>query len=104
MPKTSETPLWIVRRSSIHQRGVFARQDIPKHAAIIEYIGEKITKAESDRRGRALMDKAGKTGCAAVYIFTLNQKQDLDGDKSWNPARLINHSCDPNSESFISRG
>ncbi len=97
-------PLWIVRRSAIHRRGVFARTDIPKGEAIIEYLGEKISKAESNRRGLALMDKSAKTGCAGVYIFTLNKKQDLDGDKSWNTARLINHSCEPNGEAFIGRG
>lgn len=101
---TLPPPPWIVRRSSIHQRGVFARTDIPKETKVIEYVGEKITKAESERRGLDLMNKAAKTGGAAVYIFTLNKKYDLDGGKSWNPARLINHSCDPNCEAFITRG
>jgi SET domain-containing protein len=102
--KPSSPPAWIVRRSSIHHRGVFARRDIPKEAKVIEYVGERITKAESDRRGQRLMKKASKTGCAAVYIFTINKKYDLDGGVSWNPARLINHSCDPNCEAIISRG
>jgi uncharacterized protein len=100
----SPPPAWIVRRSSIHHRGVFARRDIQKDAKVIEYVGDKITKAESERRGMKLMEKATKTGGAAVYIFTLNKKHDLDGAVSWNPARLINHSCDPNCEAFISRG
>jgi uncharacterized protein len=102
--KPSQSPAWIVRRSSIHHRGVFARRDIPKDSKVIEYVGERITKAESDRRGQRLMKKASKTGCAAVYIFTINKKYDLDGGVSWNPARLINHSCDPNCEAIISRG
>jgi hypothetical protein len=33
-----------------------------------------------------------------AYIFTLNDKQDLDGNVPWNPARFINHSCAPNCE------
>jgi hypothetical protein len=93
-----------VRQSSIHARGVFARRDIPYETKVIEYVGEKITKAESERRGLDLMNKASKTGGAAVYIFTLNKKYDLDGGQSWNPARLINHSCDPNCEAFITAG
>lgn len=102
MPRSSaHKPFWIVRNSSIHQRGVFAREDIPNEAPIIEYIGEKIDKAESERRGLALMDEAGKTGGAAVYIFTLNETHDLDGGVDWNPARLINHSCNPNAEAFV---
>ena len=28
-----------------------------------------------------------------IYLFDLNSKYDLDGDVSWNIARLINHSC-----------
>jgi len=104
MSESSSQRWWIVRRSSIHQRGIFARRDIPKETPVIEYIGEKITKAESERRGQALIAKAEKTGGAAVYIFTLNKRQDLDGAKPWNTARLINHSCDPNCESFVMRG
>jgi len=100
----AESPPWIIRKSSIHQRGVFARRDIVKESPVIEYVGEKITKAESTRRGLELMEKAAKSGGASVYIFTLNKKYDLDGGKSWNPARLINHSCDPNCEAFITRG
>jgi hypothetical protein len=99
----SPSPPWIVRRSSIHSRGVFARRPITGGKKVIEYVGEKITKAESERRGLELMEKSAKTGGAAVYIFTLNQKYDLDGGFSWNPARLINHSCDPNCEAFISK-
>lgn len=104
MSKEPATKWWIVRRSSIHQRGVFARVDIPQGTPVIEYVGEKITKAESARRGNALAERAAKTGGAAVYIFTLNQKYDLDGGKPYNTARLINHSCDPNCEAFITRG
>jgi hypothetical protein len=33
-----------------------------------------------------------------TYIFTLNEVSDLDGKVSWNPARLINHSCEPNCD------
>ena len=28
-----------------------------------------------------------------IYLFNLNTRYDLDGDVSWNTARLINHSC-----------
>ena len=47
MSESSSQRWWIVRRSSIHQRGIFARRDIPKETPVIEYIGEKITKANS---------------------------------------------------------
>ncbi len=104
MPQASSKRLWIVKRSSIHNRGIFAKHDIPNDTPIIEYVGEKITKAESRRRGDALMEKSKKTGCAAVYVFTLNKRYDIDGGKGRNPARYINHSCAPNCEAYIIRG
>lgn len=104
MPKTPTKRYWTVRSSSIHNRGIFARCDIPNDEPIIEYVGEKITKAESTRRGEALVERSKKTGGAAVYVFTLNQRYDIDGAKGKNPARYINHSCDPNCEAYIIRG
>ena len=104
MPQAPTKRYWTVRSSSIHNRGIFARCDIPNDSPIIEYIGEKITKAESTRRGDALMNKSKKTGGAAVYVFTLNQRYDIDGAKGNNPARYINHSCAPNCEAYIIRG
>lgn len=93
-----------IRNSPIHGRGLFATRDIPEGMRIIEYVGEKITKAESNRRGWAQFERAQQTGEAGVYLFTLNKRHDIDGDVPWNAARLINHSCDPNCESQIIRG
>lgn len=90
-----------VRGSAIHGRGVFASCKVPKDTEIIEYVGEKISKTESDRRGWERFDRARETGEAAVYLFTLNDDWDIDGDVEWNSARLINHSCDPNCEAVI---
>jgi SET domain-containing protein len=88
---TMEKSLILVKNSRIHGRGVFAKCDIPKGTRIIEYVGEKITKAESDRRAEKFLEKAKKKGSGAVYIFQLNQRYDIDGNVTWNPARLINH-------------
>jgi SET domain-containing protein len=96
--------LFSVSRSSIHNRGVFAARNIRRGERIVEYAGEKITKAESRRRGLAQLDQAARTGNGAVYLFALNEKYDLDGSMEWNVARLINHSCHPNCESQIIRG
>ncbi len=90
-----------VRGSEIHGRGVFAARDIPKGTAIIEYVGEIITKREAGKRGRALMAQSLATGGASVYIFILDGHHDLDGNFPWNDARLINHSCAPNCETEI---
>lgn len=90
-----------VRGSEIHGRGVYATTFIPKETKIIEYVGELIDKNESEKRGVSQHAKSLKTGDAAVYIFTLSKRYDIDGDVPWNTARLINHSCSPNCEAWI---
>ena len=90
-----------VRGSAIHGRGVYATTFIPKETKIIEYVGELVDKDESGKRGVSQHAKSLKTGDAAVYIFTLSRKYDIDGNVPWNTARLINHSCKPNCEAWI---
>jgi hypothetical protein len=99
-----EVPAYIVKNSVIHGRGLYAARDIRKGERILEYVGEKVTKAESERRGNELMEKAKKTGGGAVYMFILNKTHDIDGNVDWNDARLMNHSCEPNCEAEIVRG
>jgi SET domain-containing protein len=86
-----ETEYAIFRDSSIHGTGAFAKRDLPKGLRILEYVGEKIDKQESACR------------CEAdnVYIFSLNDSTDVDGNVEWNPARLVNHSCAPNCEAQL---
>ncbi len=93
-----------VRRSGIHGRGLFAKRFIPEGTPIIKYIGEIIDKEESNRRGWARIAHAKITGDAAVYIFTLDDEHDIDGDFPENSARLINHSCTPNCEAYVDEG
>ena len=91
-----------VEESSIHGTGVFARINIPKGKKVIEYIGEKITKKESEKRSVSLIEKnQGSLTDGAVYIFELNKKHDIDGNINENTARFINHSCNPNCEPDI---
>ncbi len=99
--KRGHSPLCEVRESSIHQRGLFATQYIPAETQIIEYVGERITKEESDIRGEKQFEHGQNTGDASVYLFTLNDDWDIDGNFPWNDARLINHSCDPNCEAYV---
>jgi SET domain-containing protein len=77
------------RHSSIHGTGAFASVPIPAGIRVIEYVGERITKAESIRRCQMRNE----------YIFSLDEETDIDGNVPWNLARLINHSCAPNCES-----
>lgn len=101
MYERGQSDLCDVRNSEIHGRGVYAAKDIPKETQIIEYLGEYIDKDESEKRAWDQAAVAERTGDAAVYIFTLDKKWDIDGDVAWNDARLINHSCEPNCEAWI---
>lgn len=82
------------RKSPIHGMGGFARATIRKGARIIEYLGEKLDKAEAQRRCEA----------GNVYVFEVTEDFDIDGNVEWNPARWINHSCNPNAETEIIDG
>ena len=84
----AETDFVIFKPSTIHGIGGFARNDIPSGTRVIEYIGEKITKQESLARCERNNE----------YIFAIDDAHDLDGNVDWNPARFLNHSCEPNCE------
>ncbi len=91
----TETTEWFtVKASPIHGRGAFARQPIPPGARVLEYVGEKIGRDESLRRCERNNE----------YIFRLGDDLDLDGNVSWNPARWLNHSCQPNCEARLEQG
>jgi uncharacterized protein len=75
-----------VHKSLIAGLGLFAAQDITQGTRILPYLGEKIAKAESARR----------LAQGNAYIFTFNERYDIDGTVLRNTARYSNHSCDPN--------
>ncbi|HWN94275.1 MAG TPA: SET domain-containing protein-lysine N-methyltransferase [Methylomirabilota bacterium] len=85
---TDVEQLWEARSSTIHGTGVFARANISGEMRIIEYLGERLNKEESERRR-----KEGN-----FFVFIVTDEFDLDGLVDWNPARFINHSCGPNCE------
>ncbi len=87
-PVAAETALVCFRESAIHATGGFAKTDIAAGTRVIEYTGERITKADS-----LLRCEAGNE-----FIFSLGDEWDLDGSVSWNPARFLNHSCEANCE------
>lgn len=98
--------MYKVRRSKVHGNGVFAAQDIPKGTKVIEYVGRKVTKKQAEDIAEAQYKRgeSKKTSEGHVYLFELNSRYDIDGNVSWNPARFINHSCDPNCETEVTRG
>lgn len=94
--------------------GLFAQEQIPAGAFVVEYVGEVLTAKEGDDRGKAY-DEQGMS-----YLFDMNdpdEEDDYDGDVQQssndnffplcidaafygNESRFINHSCDPNLKSF----
>ena len=91
--------LWFKKKSSLHGSGLFAENDIKKGEQVIEYIGDKVTKKEGDKRADKQIKKAQKNKSSGmVYVFELNKKYDIDGGVARNYARFINHSCVPNCE------
>ena len=91
-------PLYVVRESPIHGRGVFAARYIRKGTKILEYTGERISNKEADRRYDDTKMKRHHT-----FLFTLDKKTCIDGALSagGGDASFINHSCDPNCEAII---
>jgi SET domain-containing protein len=84
------------RRSTIHGTGVYALQAIKKGTRIIEYLGERISHAEADRRYEVKGDDDGHT-----FLFIASTRTVIDAGVAGNDARFINHHCDPNCETVI---
>ena len=77
-----------VKKSNIDRngRGLYATKDIKAGTRIIDYVGKIITKKQTEESEKFDNSKP-------IYLFDLNSRYDLDGNVSWNTARLINHSC-----------
>lgn len=91
-------PLFAVRDSRIHGKGVFATRKIPAGTLIVEYEGERISAREAAKRhGR-------KGGTHHTFFFSLHNGRVIDGDSRGNDARWINHACDPNCEAVEENG
>jgi SET domain-containing protein len=89
-------PLVETRESPIHGTGVFAMRRIRKGARVIEYVGERVSHAEADRRYE---DKEASD--AHTFLFIVDRRTVIDAGVGGNSARFINHSCDPNCETVI---
>jgi SET domain-containing protein len=98
MSDKGREPLYGVRNSSIHGRGVFAARYIRKGTRIAEYKGQRIRNDEADRRYDDTKMERHHT-----FLFTLDKKTVIDGAISagGGDASYINHSCDPNCEAII---
>jgi SET domain-containing protein len=85
-----------VRESPLHGRGVFALRRIAKGTRVLEYLGERVTHAEADRR---YVDK--DTHDNHTFLFIVDARTVIDAGVDGNEARFVNHACEPNCESVI---
>ena len=90
-PQTSVPPLVIVGDSPLHGLGVFATRRIACGARIIEYLGERVSHEEADRRYRHKDALDHHT-----LLFIVNARTVIDAGVDGNEARFVNHSCAPN--------
>ncbi len=88
-----------VRRSRVHGLGVFAVRAIPKGTRIVEYLGDRITHREADRRYENHEENDNHT-----FLFSVDRTLVIDAGVGGNDARFINHSCDPNCEAVEEDG
>jgi uncharacterized protein len=87
-----------VRNSNVHGRGVFATRRIEKGERIIEYLGERVSHEEADRRYESKAENDSHT-----FLFIVDSKTVIDAGVNGNDARFFNHSCDPNCESVVEK-
>jgi SET domain-containing protein len=84
-----------VRRSGVHGRGVFATARIRKGARIIEYTGRRLPWKEAQD-----LPPLDPTNPFHTFLFSLDNGEVIDATVGGNEARWINHSCEPNCETF----
>jgi SET domain-containing protein len=94
----SKQPLYKVRNSRIHGRGVFAARRIRKGTRIMEYLGDRISHAAADARYEDHDPNDNHT-----FLFIVDKSTVIDAGVGGNEARYINHSCDGNCESVIQK-
>lgn len=102
MPRTTgsrgarRAPYFVVRGSRVHGRGAFALRRIRKGTRIVEYLGERISHQEADRRYEDRGPHDNHT-----FLFVIDARTVIDAGADGNDARFINHSCNPNCETVI---
>lgn len=85
-----------VRRSKVHGKGAFALRRIRKGTRIIEYVGERVSHEEADRRY-----ESKDAGDNHTFLFIVDSRTVIDAGVDGNDSRFFNHSCDPNCETVI---
>jgi SET domain-containing protein len=91
-----EASLIEVRASPLHGLGVFAAARIRRGTRVLEYLGERVSHAEADRRY-----EHKDANDAHTFLFIVDDRTVIDAGIGGNEARFVNHACEPNCESVI---
>ena len=94
----AQQPLFEVRHSPVHGLGAFALRRIRKGTRIVEYLGERVSHQEADRRY-----ESKDANDAHTFLFIVDSRTVIDAGVDGNEARFLNHSCNPNCESVIEK-
>jgi uncharacterized protein len=87
-----------VRPSAIQGLGGFATRPIRKGTRIGEYLGERISAEEGDRRY-----DDDQSEHPHVLLFVVDKHTVIDAAVGGNEAQFINHSCEPNCKAVVER-
>lgn len=87
---------YVVRRSRVHGRGLFARTSYEPGDQVGEYQGRVI-----DRESEGDTSSAWDSDPSYTLLFEVDEKTTIDAGVDGNNIRFINHSCDPNCETSV---
>jgi SET domain-containing protein len=87
---------YVVRRSRVHGRGLFARTSYEPGELVGEYQGRVI-----DAAMEAETSSAWNSDPAYTLLFAVDDDVTIDAGVNGNSIRFMNHSCDPNCETSI---
>ena len=90
-------PRFVVRRSPVHGRGLFANSTIVTGEYICEYKGTRVNWKDVLKQLPTDRSQPGHT-----FFFDVEEGIVIDGSKDGNSARWLNHACSPNCEAELS--
>jgi SET domain-containing protein len=96
--KRASEAAFVVRKSTIQGRGVFAVRGFEEEELIVEYLGQRITHEVAGDRYDDESTRRHHT-----FLFSVDDELCIDGGREGNEARLINHSCEPNAYASIEK-
>jgi hypothetical protein len=83
-----------VKRSKIHNYGLFAKNGFSKGDMVVEYQGEVLRQTIADEREKKA-EREGDGDGGSCYMFKLDDDYVVDATVKGNCSRFINHSCNP---------